>query len=270
VERLAETHPGRGTGLIEMEGNAYYLEGNYAEAAKKIRRAVGLIGLAFGPESPEYGRALLNLANAVGDGGDLPLGRSLTLRAITLIERAWGRFHPLVSHGLNNLSTYEILAGDFDAALRALDEAIEIKQQVFGPDHPEMAFALVNRGSALHRRQQLDAASASYRRALAIFEQAHGPDHPTVSYPLAGLGWIELDRGAPRRAIPFLERAMTVRDGTTFGDAERAETRFLLARALWDAAADRRRARALARQARVEQERAGGDLSAIDGWLSGR
>ncbi len=76
-----------------------------------------------------------------------------------------------------------------------------------------------------------------------------------VAFPLTGLGEASLGMGRPAAAIEPLERALAIRL-TRAGEAnELGETRFALARALWDANRERKRALTLARQARVDYAR---------------
>jgi hypothetical protein len=82
-------------------------------------------------------------------------------------------------------------------------------------------------------------------RALAIWEGTAGREHPDVAYALQGLGDTHLAAGRPADAIAPLERALTIRAAGSVPD-DLAETRFALARALWDAGRDRPRARTLA------------------------
>jgi hypothetical protein len=85
-------------------------------------------------------------------------------------------------------------------------------------------------------------------RALAIWEGTAGREHPDVAYALQGLGDTHLAAGRPADAIAPLERALTIRAAGSVPD-DLAETRFALARALWDAGRDRPRARTLAGEA---------------------
>ena len=111
------------------------------------------------------------------------------------------------------------------------------------------------------------------QRALAIFERTTSPDGLVLAYPLTALGVALLGDGQPATAMPFLERAVALRDVSEGKPSTRAESRFSLARALDAAGQDRQRAQALARQARAEHASDVGPASArqqaaIDAWLA--
>jgi hypothetical protein len=62
-----------------------------------------------------------------------------------------------------------------------------------------------------------------------------GPRHPFLAYPLTGIGVAHWKSGQADRALAPLERALAIREASEPDLAQRAETRFALARALWDA-----------------------------------
>ena len=91
-----------------------------------------------------------------------------------------------------------------------------------------------------------------------------------LSYPLTCLGKAELGMGDVEAAVSDLEHALQIRLDPDFDPAMLAETRFGLARALWESGGDRARSISLARMAR---EAFGSNnrprkLSAVDAWLA--
>ena len=132
----------------------------------------------------------------------------------------------------------------------------------------------------LLRSGRFDDALAPAARALAIFERETDPEGLYVTYPLLVLGLAELGLGRAAQAVPFLERAHSIRDAREAAPARRGEARFALARALWQKgdgeSLDRPRAHALAVEARAEYERSppapaiARELEAITAWLAAR
>jgi serine/threonine-protein kinase len=84
---------------------------------------------------------------------------------------------------------------------------------------------------------------------------------------LLGLGRILLEQRQPAEALPLIERALKLAPENL-----RAESQFTHAQALWDANRDRKRALALATQAREEWQRLGrkSDAEQISQWLEER
>ena len=118
-------------------------------------------------------------------------------------------------------------------------------------------------------RVKTAAAMGYYKRALALLEKTVGPKHPDLADALIGIGLTELKSNAPRRAVPPLERALTLR--VTAGDPlDIARARFALARAL-AAVGDQPRALALADEARDVYAKtdvtSARELVEVDRWL---
>jgi hypothetical protein len=85
-----------------------------------------------------------------------------------------------------------------------------------------------------------------------------------------GIGISLIGEGSPDSALVPLERALKIREAEEKDPVKRSETRFALARALWEARRDRGRARTLAEEARAAYAKsAGGNNKSaeVDRWL---
>ena len=110
-----------------------------------------------------------------------------------------------------------------------------------------------------------------------IWERELGLDDRNLAYALTGIGITYLAEDDPSSALAPLERAYKIREAHEVDPAQRADTRFALARSLWEANRDRVRARTLAEQAReayAEERREGEDgrgrqLAAVAGRRPG-
>jgi eukaryotic-like serine/threonine-protein kinase len=191
--------------------------------------------------------------------------------AVALKEKALPANHPDIALSLNTEAEVLVALGQVKEALEINARAHEMLLQAYGPAATEVSMVLGNRGEYLTALGRPAEALAPFREALAGWEQQLGPNHPFVAYPLTGIGNAELALGRPRDAIAPLERALRVREsGASNEPRSLADTRFALARALWDADAELGRARRLATQARDAyalgkdtQQRAD-----VDAWLS--
>ena len=213
--------------------------------------------------------------------------------------------------------------GDNEAALVLFRESLALKEKVLPPDHPDLAITLAAIAEILHRLGKDGEALATVRRAretdvraygprskrllqylsnegeylvalgrakeaVPIFQNAlaradkTGPDSPLIAFPLTGLAQAWLALGRPDEARPLLEHALQLREASPDRVAL-AETRFALARALWDTEKDRPRAHGLAVAARDAYARVAEDdakaktagasqaraqQTAIDAWLA--
>jgi len=121
------------------------------------------------------------------------------------------------------------------------------------------AAALTNLGNLQRERGRHDAARASFERALAIIETRRGAEHPELAYSLQGLGELGSDAHDGARALPYVERALRLREAAKVDPVRIADSQVAVARALLQPGAtnDVARARALLAAARATLEAAG-------------
>ena len=190
-------------------------------------------------------------------------------RSLELFERLLGEDHPKLTYPLEGLAQSRLRLGEFDEALRMQERALAIREAALGKDHPSLVYSLTGLGNIHRDRGRFDAALALGTRALAI---AEAKNRDSLAEVLGGLAETHLAAKRPTEALPRLERALALLppdDRTYLGP----QLRFLLARALWDARADRPRARALAGRAAEEYAAIAGsdaELAKIRAWLAER
>jgi tetratricopeptide (TPR) repeat protein len=221
--------------------------------------------------------------------GQLDEARGLLARAHDLYDRSHGaRYEVEVASCDEDIAGIAFDMARPDEALVLHRRVAEVRERIFGADHPSMATACVNQGEDLTLLGRPDEAIALIERALAIVapQRARGGDgyylhrlaaalrargEPRAaleqdrralaasalagesggyweSWSLTGLGLDLLALDRPAEALDPLERAVSER-ATGAVPFEIAESRFALARALWETGA-RARGRALAEGAR--------------------
>jgi eukaryotic-like serine/threonine-protein kinase len=114
----------------------------------------------------------------------------------------------------------------------------------------------------MHERWQL--------QAIAIWERESGADSSFLGYPLTTIDESYVDDGQPALAIPYLERALRIREVKHPDAYLLGETRFALARAFWESNLALDRAITLAEKARSDHDTsriAQKQKADIDGWL---
>jgi serine/threonine protein kinase len=197
-------------------------------------------------------------------------------RAVAAKEKALGPDDPDLGLSLGNLALYLAQVGDLAPAVDYAERSARIVEESLGPDHPHTATALTNQGELLAQIGRYEEARVAATRSLAIFERETDPDGRYVAYPLLVAGLADLGMGRVAEALPILERATRIRDAAESLPHRRAEVRFALARALWEAGHERARAVALAERAREEYEGSPStpatrrELAAIERWLEAR
>jgi eukaryotic-like serine/threonine-protein kinase len=193
-------------------------------------------------------------------------------QTISLKETLLPPDHPDIGTSFNSKAEILERLGREDEALRANLRAHDIFVKAYGPASTEAAYTLSNRGEYLIAAGRADQALAPLREGLEKWEAQVGTDHGDLGYPLTALGRALLSLGRAKEALPALERALQLRLAHEHDASVIADTRFALARSLWDASRDHERALSLAREARTAYAAANDvkDLASVDGWIAVR
>ena len=269
---LGGQHPAIARSLENL-GNDLEARGDSRQAEELHRRALAILERTVGPEDPEVATVLTDLGNSLRSQGRLAEALEIHQRGLALGEKVFGPENPTFAAQLVNTGTLLKLLGRLDEALAHQRRAAAIYAKLLGPDHPRVAYTWLTMGDVHLERGHPRQALAEYRRALPILEKARGEGHPEVTSALISIGQAELALGHPGRAIEPLERALAALVPSD-APSDRGATRFLLARALWEARRDRAQARSLAAAARDDYARSGtgfaAQLAEVDRWLAGR
>ncbi|MEX1362888.1 MAG: tetratricopeptide repeat protein, partial [Nannocystaceae bacterium] len=237
---------------LQSLGTVKYQEGALEQARELYERGLAIAQDALGPDHPQVGNLLVNLGNVAQLQGDFDEARRAFERALAVETKALGPEAVQVAYSLNNLGLLAYRQDELPAARDFHERALAILEDQLGPDHQHVAYPLTGLGNVAKAQGKLQEAVDFQSRAAAIFEKALGPDHPNLAHPLTGLGNLLLTQQQPARAIEPLERALAIRTTRGIDPAVTAETRYHLARALWDAPAAEGRDRARAHRLAVE------------------
>jgi tetratricopeptide (TPR) repeat protein len=252
--------------LQELNGDFAKSEKNYEDAlwmaeasrydevaAEATAQLIAIVGYherrhREGERWAQYAKALLH---RLGPGHDVLAGwRSNNL---ALIYQSEGRFEESLANSIEAVALKKVAFGEnnFDVAislmnvaqnlfqLERIDEAIEtnnkalkILRSTVGSDQPLVAFCLSNGAEFANARGRYVEAKSMAEEGLLIAEREFDVDHPFIAYPLTAVGWALIETGKPALALPYLERALRIREGKDPDPIALAETRFALARAL--------------------------------------
>jgi serine/threonine protein kinase len=255
------------TNLVWVVG---YEEGHYADAQSWAKTADSVLQRLGGHDLLQAW-LLNNLGGLFEIQGDREAALRTFQEGLALKEKALGPDHPDVGVSEGNLAVVLSALGRNQEALSHVDRSIEILENGLGAGHPDLATQLMNRGEILNALGRYRDGRASFERALIIWERELGLDNRNLAFALTGIGIGFLAEGDASSAIVPLERAFKIREAQETDPSRRAETRFALARALWEAGRDRGRARVLADEAREGYAKAvaKSKLSEVDSWLHG-
>jgi tetratricopeptide (TPR) repeat protein len=194
-------------------------------------------------------------------------------RAATIEERILPKGDPRVAATLNNLAEALCRARRFDEALAINERVLEMFVDTYGLTSVNVATVRSNRGECLVNAGRPNEALEPLQTAISTTERDVGKyviASALLGYSLTALGRALVDVGRARDAEPVLQRAVRLREENKAYAFLLAESRFALARAVWDSGADRSQAVALARRARSGYVNAppAWDPKVIDGWLA--
>jgi tetratricopeptide (TPR) repeat protein len=182
--------------------------------------------------------------------GDLQRAENFAWQAVALKEQVLGKEHPDVAISLGLLSDVFDEEGKaaegLDVANRSLDILAkhgDSDSDIFAANEHAKASSLLALGRGVD-------AQAAFEDVLRITRRDFGPDSRKAAFALQGIGAARLLQGDPRGAISLLEDAMRIREAREPFSVLVAETRFTLARALWEGHGDRKRAVRLAQAAK--------------------
>ena len=195
-----------------------YQAGKYAEATPIAERMLGLTERRFGPDHPQVGTSLNDLALLYRTQGRYADAEPLYKRVLAIAEKAFGRDHLEVSATLINLAIiYQALGRYADAELQ-LKRALVIREKGLGGRHPDVANVLTYL-AIVYQDQARDAdAEAVTMRTLAIQEAALGMAHPDVATTLNNLALIHSRQGRYAEAESLHKRSLAIREAASGRD----------------------------------------------------
>ena len=181
-----------------------YCQGRYAEAEPFIKRSLAIAEKALGPEHPDVGTALNNLAVLYRSQGRYAEAEPLYKRSLAIREKALGPDHPDVGTSLNNLAVLYQSQGRYAEAEPLYKRSLAIREKALGPEHPDVGTSLNNLALLYQAQGRYAEAEPLYKRSLAIREKALGPEHPDVGDVAQQPGRARLSTRATGRGCRLL------------------------------------------------------------------
>ena len=238
------------------------------DAAITAEKSLHILEGALGAEHPNTAGARMTYAQSLMDAHDLARAREELLKADAVFARVFGAVHPVRAAALANLGGVELALENYEAARGAFTRAREIIEKAEGMGARGVSGARLDTARALAGLGRWDEAEVEVKLAIGVLEALGADGKPWLPSALLSLAELHLDRKRAAAAIAPAERALAMLEARSDDDAPShlADARYILARALWDVAGDRRRAHSLAEQARAhpsDESRA-----EIEAWLA--
>ncbi|MFL5356784.1 tetratricopeptide repeat protein [Archangium sp.] len=272
LEKVAAPESPERAVVLRRLGNTLSAQGRHEEALAVYQRAHEAFLKALGAEHPRVGSSLVNIGMTLSALGRNAEALEPLHEGVEIVERTLSARHPFRAVALDALGAALGRDGKTDEARQVLLRAVEAAEGSRGPEHPDVAGPCTTLGQVLLDAGRPGEALGYFERALALRERVLGPQHPELAGPLTGRGEALVKLGHPTEALAPLERALALRESHEGPGRELAETRFALARALWDSQKDTARARQLAKQAESALAQPGSEalLARVQAWLGSR
>jgi serine/threonine protein kinase/tetratricopeptide (TPR) repeat protein len=235
--------------------------GKLEDADATGRAALALAEKNLSPDDPDLAKPLNVLAVVLTDQGRYAEAAATNEHLLVLLEHSGDGDTLAFAGQVYNLAlAYQALERPVDTE-RSVRRALAIQEARLAPEHLHLVASWALLADALVNQGRLDEAAAIVERVLPLAHQ-----HPNVTE--AELLWSKAQIAARRHDVP---RAIALYEETLRHpdvSEDRGEVRFGLAQLLWDSGRDRRRALALAAQARGEEVRPA-SAQAVEAWLAG-
>ena len=195
------------------------------KAVELHHRTLAIEEADYGPDHPEVGRTLHDLANAEERTGDVAAAKAHYDRARAIFVAAYGPTHELVGETDISLAGLELFQNHDDVAERLFAQA---QQELAGlpADHPIHFTIEEALGSIARDRDKCKDAIPHFERARTIGEHL-GRTGPDIGGLLINLGACYADVGRDADATPVLARAEQLYDEAHIPEHDYAELRMI-------------------------------------------
>ena len=199
---------------LNARASELFDQGHFEEALPVLERSLAIFEESLGPDHPNTGICLSNLAqlHQAMDSHDRAL--PLFERSLTILEAYFGADHPNTALSLNNLALLHRAMGSYHRALPLAERALSIREQSLGADHPDTANSLATVALLHWDMGSYDRAIPLNERALQITEISLGPGDLQTASILNNLALLHKDMGSYERAGALFQRALWIRESS--------------------------------------------------------
>src|SRR5204862_392601 len=162
--------------------------GEFQEAVPIAQKVLKYCGKHDGPDHPETGDSLNDLASLSEGMGKYAKAIPLYERALKIREKVLGKEHQYTAIILNNLAEAYRESVDFAKAETLSKRALDTREKLFGPDHRATGESINNLAWVYLDGGNYAKAEPLFLRSLKITEQVLGPEHPDTATSLNNLG----------------------------------------------------------------------------------
>jgi tetratricopeptide (TPR) repeat protein len=270
VEEFGPDHPNVADVLWEMARIAERRSDN-ENAIDLQRQTIDIFSAAYGHDHPMLATLYQGLGWNLKEFGEFEEAHEVLNISLEIIDARPDDVEFFVQASVFNTLGDLYVSQDLDPQAReAFQRSIEIWESE-NPGNPQIVGPLSNLGMLENRQGRFDSAFEICQRVLEIDEASLSANHPDLGWSLVCIADAQLGKENWPTALVTLNRAESLLANVNAHKTLRAETKFLLARALW-ATGKKEQARELASESRMLLSDADPSyrhrIKQIDDWLA--
>jgi CHAT domain-containing protein/tetratricopeptide (TPR) repeat protein len=182
----------------------------YAEAEPLYARTVAILEQRLGPDDPNVGATLNDLAALYRELGRFEECHALYERVLAIGEKTFGAQHQNVGAVLNNIALLYESEARYREAETYFKRALAIGEKALGRDNLDLANGLISLGALYREQGRYAEAEPLYQRVLVIREKKLGSRHPDVGKSLNALALLYAKQQQFAEAEPLYMRALSI------------------------------------------------------------
>ncbi|HEU0032049.1 MAG TPA: protein kinase [Kofleriaceae bacterium] len=243
-------HPALMDTLDQLSGTALS-DGRSEDAVAFATRAYNIAMHMPGDNAARLAKSVAFLALALHDLGRNEQALGYVDRGLDGMARSFGTESSMYAWILMVRSRILTALARYPEALADAERGLALARKT-KPGSTDVATGLETLAEVQYARGKLPEVIRALEEALQVYDQQPHVDELEVFHPVGSLGQAHLEAGNPRKALPYLERALAlVSDADRADPIDRAEAQVMLARALIALHQDRPRTVELLRGARA-------------------
>ena len=188
---------------LNILGDAFRIQGRYAEAEKSLKQAVDIRRRFFGENSKAFATSVGNLALVYKDQGRLDDAEVLYRQAVAIEKTARGGVAEPIT--IANLGNLYLLQGKYQLAQSMLLDALSRKK--ISPSRPVMRTILFDLGKVQVSLGHYQQALVNLKKSLAVTIELNGDVHPYVAPTLRMIAITYGEMGNKDRTLEALKMA---------------------------------------------------------------
>lgn len=177
--------------------------------ARWWRESLDEVQLRLGPQHPHTAICLMNLADYIGELGDLDESVAMARRAVQILDAHSDSEGDELASACNSLAAALLAIGKFDESRSYFERALDISASPKQGGSRKRAIYLNNLAMAYVKQGKYGPARQTAEQAIEMLESLNAPESDFAS-ALNTLAWIMQDQGDYEQAKPILRRTLAI------------------------------------------------------------